>query len=105
MIGLRSDCPYCKASLPGYRKLARLRSTRNDIRVYAVSSEDERVTSEFLLNSGLSTDGARKIDMASVGMLATPTVYIVDSAGVVRSEFVGAGQDSDILARLDATGR
>jgi hypothetical protein len=32
-------------------------------------------------------------------------LYIVDRTGVIRHEFVGAGQDSEVLARLDATER
>ena len=91
--------------MPGYRKLTRLRGSRTDIRVYVVSSEDEHVTSEFLSQSGVLTDGIGKVDMPSLGMVGTPSVYIVDTDGVVRSEFIGAGQDSNLLARLDATNK
>ena len=101
LIGLRSNCPYCKASMPGYRKLSRMRSAGKGIRIYVISSEPERVTSDFLSKSGVSPDAVGRVDMPALGMLTTPTVYVVDGEGVVQGEYVGAGQDSALIARLD----
>jgi len=90
VIALRSDCPYCAASLPLYRKISDLaRSSNKDVSVVAVSSESPATVKNFLSKAQVRLDGVYQSDLAPLGIPGTPTIVVVDHEGIIQQLFVG----------------
>jgi hypothetical protein len=101
VLQISSTCPYCNASMPFYRRLTAARQSAatklplivaspDAVAVIRKHLEDEQVTVDRVLHSGLQAFA-----------VVTPTVYVVDSKGVVRRAFVGeldAAGEKQLLA-------
>jgi thiol-disulfide isomerase/thioredoxin len=83
-------CGPCKASIPEVRAFAAAR----DIAVLAVTDEDQETVSKFLNTwtepffDSVAIDSVRKTFIA-YGVSGTPTMVLIDAAGVVRYRQVG----------------
>jgi hypothetical protein len=104
LLQISSTCPYCNASMPFYQQLMAVRQARTaKVPVIVASTdavaimrkhlEDEQVTVDKVLHS-----------RPDVFAAVTPTVYIVDSHGVVQRAFVGkldAAGEKELLAIVE----
>jgi hypothetical protein len=106
VLDIRSGCTFCQSSLPFYRHL--LQVTRNHpsaLSVLAVSSDSVAVMRTYLGKAGLTVDRVIHADPESLGIPGTPTIVLVDSAGIVTRRFIGKLSASDeraLLTLLDA---
>ena len=91
VLAINSQCRFCEESLPLYRKLCGSRGSppRVAYRVIAVSEEPWQSLAGFLHRNGLGVDAVVSTPLDRLGIRGTPTVLVADSAGVVRSIFIG----------------
>ncbi len=104
VIVLSSNCQYCRASLPFYRRVLEWRLQRAAaVRVIAVSPDAPEVVREFLDAGGVKVDEVLQATLRTLGAPGTPTIYVVDAHGLIRSEFFGQLSDERekaLLAKL-----
>lgn len=105
VIGLRSTCPFCAASLPFYKRLSEIsRQRRGEVSVLVVSPEKEDSVEAFLSRAGVSVDRIFRSALEPLGVDGTPTIFVVDSRGIVRDQFAGKLEDQrekTLLAKLE----
>lgn len=107
LLFLSTDCHFCSESAPFYQQLVRATAGRRDIHLVAVLPQELSRSQEYLKELGLSIEEVKQASFKSIGVRATPTLTLVDSAGVVAGSWVGrlaAGQESEVLSRLQVDG-
>jgi len=96
LLQISTTCDFCNRSMPFYKTLMETRqSLAAKVPVIVASQDAVDVMRKHLEEEQVSVD---KVLHSRAGLFATPTptVYIVDSKGVVKKAFVG---------ELDASGR
>ncbi|HUX67875.1 MAG TPA: hypothetical protein VMV31_10360 [Terriglobales bacterium] len=103
VLGLRVDCPFCKASLPFYRQLeAREAAGTLGAHVLAVFPDDEAAVRRYLAREKLGLD-ARASEGPSLRIAATPTLLLVGASGILHYDWIGelnADGQSEVLHEL-----
>lgn len=93
LLFLRSTCSYCTASMPFYAKVADARrQSPMSISLTALSSESERVLQDYLRRHNISLDATVSLspaDSRQYRVRGTPTIMLVDRAGIVRRVWIG----------------
>jgi thioredoxin-related protein len=100
ILALSSTCRFCTMSAPFYQRLA---SERKNVRLIAVLPQPEAESQKYLSDLGVSVDEVRRVSMRSLGVRGTPTLILVDGAGVVTGEWRGKlaeNQEHEVLSRL-----
>lgn len=85
LLYVRSSCGYCTDSMPFYQSLSRQRRPGQNIRLVAIGRESEDVTRDYLDRHHVVVDEV----VAAGTIVATPTLVLVDSSGVVQHVWVG----------------
>jgi len=93
VLALSTDCPYCRASLPFYRRVSAL-SDKRMVRTLALFPSSERIGSEYLASERLTVDFVRQADLSALGIVAVPTVVLVDAKGRIEQTWTGKLSDS-----------
>ena len=89
LLQISSTCHYCNESMPFYRQLMAARqSSAAKVPVIVASADAVAVMQQHLVEQQLSVDKVLHSRLAGFGTV-TPTVYIVDSKGMVQRVFVG----------------
>lgn len=105
LLGLSTECPYCEASLPFYRSLTQFKFAENGRpRFVAVFPQSATEGSEYLRQAKVSADQVLHGNLPTMGILATPTLAVVDKTGTVSNLWVGRMSDSqqkDLWAVLE----
>jgi peroxiredoxin len=78
VLFLKTDCRFCTESMAFYRTLLGLRQRNNRIGFVAVSPEDIGSLTRYLSGHGLSVDSVVSVPAGESGVLATPTLIVVD---------------------------
>ena len=87
VIVTQSSCPYCEQSAAFWKRLASARKReRSSLRIVAVSADKLDTTREYFERHGIAVDGFAS---TLLPVRATPTLILVDSAGLVRRSWVG----------------
>jgi hypothetical protein len=101
VLGISANCHFCKDSLPFYRKLPAEASGK--VHVIAVLPQPQSEAETFVKDAGLTGTQVVSANLASIGVIGTPTLLLLDGAGKVKSVWIGeqdqAGQQK-ILAAL-----
>jgi hypothetical protein len=89
LLQISSTCHYCNDSMPFYRQLMAARqSSTAKIPVIVASADAVTVMQQHLADEQVGVDKVLHSRMEGFGTV-TPTVYIVDSKGMVKRVFVG----------------
>jgi hypothetical protein len=105
VLYVKSTCPYCTNSMPFYGRLRAVAETVAGTRMIAVSSESADQLARYLDAHNLHVD--QLIGGFTGHALGTPTVVLVDRAGVIRGSWFGQQRtdgESAILAALSPSG-
>jgi len=95
LLQLSSTCHFCNESMPFYRQLMEARRAAGaKVPVIVASADAVAVMRKHLEDQQVMVDKVLHSRPGAFGM-GTPTVYIVDSRGVVKRVFIG---------KLDASG-
>lgn len=86
LLQLSSTCHFCNESMPFYKQLMAARPAK--VPVIVASSDAVAVMRQHLADEQVVVDKVLHSRMESFGT-GTPTIYIVDSKGLVKRAFVG----------------
>lgn len=90
LLFLRSGCQYCTNSAGFYKRLMSRRSMIGEpYDVLALFSQDDKNADTYLQKIGLSSIENNRIDYKNLAIEGTPTLAIVDGAGVVSDVWRG----------------
>jgi len=89
LLQISSTCHYCNESMPFYRQLMAARSAASaKVPVIVASADAVAVMQKHLEDQQVSVDKVLHSRLEGFDTV-TPTVYIVDSKGMVKRVFVG----------------
>jgi hypothetical protein len=106
VLALSSDCQFCSASAPFYRRLLTLTSGRNDLKFTAIFRQPASEASNYLTSMKVPTDRINVLgsSLSFPGKaVGTPTLLVVGNDGIVRKAWVGKlshNQELEVLATL-----
>ena len=103
LLVLSTDCKYCTASAPFYRRLVNLAGETRNTRLIAIFPQAANESREYLAKQEVKIDTLQQAAPASVGAKGTPTLILVDSNGVVIQSWDGMvlpDAESEILASV-----
>jgi hypothetical protein len=101
VMALSTTCHYCKDSVPFYHTLT---TAGADVKIVAVLPQSVTEGQQYLSNGGVHVDDVKQIPLNSLGVTGTPTLLIVNDAGVVTDIWVGklpADQETKVLAAVE----
>lgn len=104
ILAVSSSCHFCSASAPFYKRLV---ENRKGTRLIAVFPQPVKEGQDYLKQLGVAVDEVRNSDFNDMGVQGTPTLLLVDSAGVLKNFWVGklsSEQEIDVLNAVRALG-
>lgn len=105
LLVLQKGCGFCTTSAPFYQRLVKEAAGRGDVRLVAVLPQGEDEGREYLKGLGVEIDDVRQASPSALGARGTPTLILVDSAGLVTDSWVGKlppDREAEVLRRLGA---
>lgn len=90
VLVLKVGCPHCESEMPFYQQLVKL-ERMNKIQSHLVAFYPDPRTDIELANFGRlqGLDILSDIDMRSLPVEGTPTLFLVDGLGIVKSVWIG----------------
>jgi hypothetical protein len=88
VLVLSTHCQFCTQSIPFYREISARRQP-NGLRVVAVFPEDAEKGRSFLSQQGLQVDEVVQTPFYKIGVKGTPTLLLVDAAGMLTRGWLG----------------
>ena len=89
VLALSDTCHFCSESAGFYQRLAREKPKHAGLRMIAVLPQEESRGRAYLSKLGVAVDDVRQLPLDAAGVSGTPTLLLVDSAGVVKASWVG----------------
>ncbi len=90
VLVLNVGCHYCRDSVPFYQRLARTHSQRdNPVQLVAVFPNDVEAVRRLMNQEGLAIRSVAEVPLETLGVVATPTVLLVDGNGRLERFWVG----------------
>lgn len=104
LLVVSESCKYCTASAPFYQRLVQERAKRDSFRLTAILPQPVSDGRKYLNGLGVSIDDIKQLSPnAALRIRGTPTLLIVNSAGIVTDEWVGKlppEKEAEVLSRL-----
>jgi len=103
VLALQTGCHFCSESGPFYQRMLKQRARFGSTQVVAVFPQPVEESREFLKNLGVTVDEIRQGSFKDIGVRGTPTLLLVNSAGIVTEAWRGKllpAAESAVLARL-----
>jgi thioredoxin-related protein len=103
LLVLQKGCHFCTDSAPFYKTLIQDASKRGDIHLVAVLPQPNDEAKKYLIELGVSIEDVRQESLAAFPIEGTPTLILVDSAGVADDIWVGKlkpDKEAEVLSRL-----
>lgn len=89
VLALSANCHYCTESVPFYRELIQRRAGRGDVRFVVLMPQSIDISKQYLSDHNLVVEEIRQSALIGKMVSGTPTLIIVDSAGIVLNTWVG----------------
>ena len=106
VVAMQTHCHYCEESIPFYRRLAEAAaSSKARIGLVFCSYETPDLVTGWLSRGRVGTALVTQTSFKEIGIGGTPTLFMVDSAGVVKKAYFGrlSPADEDELMRVLAS--
>lgn len=103
VLALQIGCHFCSESSSFYQKLVQERSHFGKTQFVAVLPQPVENSTAYLNKLGVSVDEIRQGSLGEIGVQGTPTLLLVNSAGVVTEAWDGKlqpEQEQSVFARL-----
>ena len=104
VLALRSGCHFCEASMPFYRKLAKLeQSNQIGVHLIAVFPDDPAVVRQVVETQQLTIEVVAAFELGQVKVQGTPTLMLVDEQGRVSKVWMGelaATEEAEVIAAI-----
>lgn len=89
VIALKDGCHFCAESAEFYRRLDRDGSVRKKTRFIAALPGSLPDSQVYLNRENVNVDEIRQTDLRMIGVRGTPTLLLVNNAGVITQTWVG----------------
>jgi hypothetical protein len=103
VLVLREGCPYCTESAPFYQKLVHEAEESKRVHLMAVLPQEPSNAREYLKQLGVAIADIRQATLASLRIEGTPTLVLVNNAGVVTDVWIGKLSSRNEAAVLKKT--
>jgi len=103
VLMLSNTCHFCTESAPFYQRLVQERTQRDTFRLTAFFPQPVSDGRTYLNGLGVGIDDIRQISPGAIRIRGTPTLLLVNSAGVVTDEWLGKlppEKENEVLTRL-----
>jgi hypothetical protein len=99
LVVVRSGCAFCTASMPFYHSLTSGRPSGSTTRIIVVTPDDQDTADRYLSSHDVHADQIITVRAGTFKASGTPTLYLIDSTGVVRNVWEGQlnpSQESEV---------
>ncbi len=104
VLALRNGCHFCEASIPFYRRLAKLEQSKQiGVHLIAVFPDDPGIVRQVVETQQLTIEVVAGFELGQVNVQATPTLMLVDEQGRVSKVWMGelpAAQEAEVIAAI-----
>ena len=105
VFALSTNCHFCTESAPFYRQFIHDLEARSGARIMAAFPQSIQESRAYLRKVDLPIDEVYQSNFMAQGVFGTPTVLLVNGAGVITTTWVGKPDSSQQAAMLEAVGR
>ncbi|HEY0349122.1 MAG TPA: hypothetical protein VGC60_13300 [Pyrinomonadaceae bacterium] len=101
LLALSTHCKYCSASAEFYQRLVNSASSKTKLVALLPQSPEE--SQQYLAGLKLTIKDIQQVSPPALGLRATPTLILVDSAGTVTNSWVGKlppDKEEEVLSSL-----
>ncbi len=98
----QNGCKYCEESTTFYRRL-REKAVGAKTRMLAVVPGDKAEISRYLSDQDLVVDELINVSLSDVSVTYTPTLLVVDRAGIIKEVWVGkldGTKEEEVIRRI-----
>ena len=103
LLLLSTSCHFCTESAPFYKRLVQERTRRGTFSLTAVLPQPVGEGQTYLKGLGVDINDIKQLPAAAIRIRGTPTILLVDGAGVVTEEWLGnlpSEKEDEVLRRL-----
>lgn len=103
LVVLQKGCHFCSESAQFYQRLVHETAGRKDVQLIAVLPQDVSEGKKYLNDLNVPIYEVRQVSLSSLSVGGTPTLILVNSAGIVTDSWVGKlppDKESEVLNRL-----
>jgi thioredoxin-related protein len=103
LVVIEKGCHFCSDSATFYRRLVQETAERKNIKLIAVFPHGIDQGKEYLNGLGVQITELRQAPLNSIKVRGTPTLILVNNAGVVTDTWLGQltpDKESELLSRL-----
>jgi hypothetical protein len=112
VLFVSKDCHFCAASVPFYQRLAAVRSASSGhlkmVAAVPQATETESDARGYFSGHGIALDGAQPTPFRAIGLIATPTLALVGSNGIITDVWTGKlppDKEAEVIRRVGAVCR
>jgi thioredoxin-related protein len=102
VLALQTTCRYCAESAVFYQQLLRNQDFA-DWQAVAVLPQDVDKSKAYMQSQGYFVHNVRQMDLGSLGVIGTPTLFLVDQRGKLERRWVGklaVAQEEEVTTAL-----
>lgn len=106
VLALQTTCHFCTESAEFYRRLVS-EVTPSTAHLTAILPQARHESSNYLRNLSVNIDDVREGMFNDFNVRGTPTLILVDGAGVIKNVWVGklsAAKEKEVLAAVGGSG-
>jgi len=103
LLVLQKGCRFCDESAPFYQRLTKALSTKPKTHIVAVFPSSQEDNKQYLQEKKIDISDVKQLSPSSLGVAGTPTLLLVDNAGVVVDEWRGKltpDEEEKVINRL-----
>ena len=103
ILVLQKDCRFCSESAPFYKTLVQNGAKRSNIHMLAVLPQATDEGKKYLNDLGVAIDDVRQEQLSVLTVEGTPTLILVNDAGVATDVWMGKlkpDKEAEVLSRL-----
>jgi thioredoxin-related protein len=100
---LSTECKYCTASAPFYRRLASRAALSQNTRLIAVFPQPVNESRDYFARQEIKIDTLKQAGLTSLGVKGTPTLILVDTNGSIIQTWEGMvppDVEKDVIATI-----
>lgn len=103
LVVLSKGCHFCAESAPFYKKLALTAAERKGLRVISIFPQAVSEAKEYLDQIQVPITDIRQFSLDSIGVRGTPTILLVNQAGVIKAAWLGrlpSDKEAEVLKQI-----
>ena len=100
VLALSTTCHFCTESAPFFRRLGE----EKEVKTVAALPQSVSEGKKYLAGESVHVDEVRQVSLNGLGIMATPTLLLVNEAGVVTDVWVGKlqpDQENEVLSAME----